>query len=251
MGIFNIACLPPLKTWTTSQNNPLSPTTDLISLSNPLFSANGRTTTLSVTTSPSSATCRSRTPNSVSLPPSPPVATRNVVSRRPSAPSLKDSSTWSWSPDPETTVRSRKPSPSSSRPWKSLTSSPTRTPSRSSSPPANTVEPVKTLPVSVPVVLPDVRPSMSPPSDVLTRLSTSSAREPVNPLSETSNPPPNASPTRSSTLLRASVPTPMPPARRTKSRELPRVTDEQTYVSCDKRKLESARVPVPVRVHTP
>ena len=91
------------------------------------------------------------------------------------------------------------------------------------------MEPEKTQPELVPVVPSEDKLSMSLHSEESTKLSISSVKDPERHASDLTRAWLRSSETRSSLLLRVLVnPTLTPLRRRMRSRELPRVTDEQS-----------------------
>lgn len=155
------------------------------------------------------------------------VVTNNASSRRFSAQSSKELSLPSWPQVAETTVRSKWQWELSRAPWNSSTCLLAWTPSRFWSTPSLLVVLVKTQPVSVQVVQSADKLSTAPPSAESTRLSTLCTRVLNQPHSAPWSQSKNALLMKSSMLPRPSALPPTPSAKRTKSRELPRVIVER------------------------
>ena len=155
------------------------------------------------------------------------VVIKREASKKSSAQLLNVSWTLSWW-RVETVVRNKMPSEQWSKPWKSSTSWQEKILYKFLLMPFQTVVPEKTLPELVPVVSLEDKQSMFLQSEELTRPCTSSPEVQESQVSEHWRPSVNAWLMRSSTAQR--LETVMPSERRTKSKELPRVTDDLSFL---------------------
>ena len=154
---------------------------------------------------------------------------RKNDSRRSNAQLPRDSPINSWLVCIDKMVKSKSLSESSDKVLRLSTSLPDKTHSRFSLKLLFKEEPEKIQPESVPEVPSEDKPSMSLHWEESIKLSTSCARDPEMPASDLTRPWARPSATKSSLPQRVSAnPTRTLLRRRTRSRELPRVTDERT-----------------------